>query len=229
MSSSGTQPQAQYYSVLNGTPPCFGRAANVAVIATAANISQFALTGLPGVPADFYAQSVIIDARNAVATSQVQFGNNQFNINVAPETNKAYTIPAFATGPNIKVVFENSTDTLFMIFANYEIEPQDYQGSAVNGQIVVPSTLTYTDATITSTGASQQAVSGNPNRYKLIIGAPFGGIVWVNFTGGAAGPGLPGCFPIFPGCVYESDETVPANAVNVYCSPAGLNIPINVG
>jgi hypothetical protein len=201
----------------------------VAVKATASNISQFALTGLPGVPADFYAQSVVIDARNAVATSQVQFGQNQFNINVAPGTNKAYTIPAFAAGPNIKVAFSNSTDTLFMIFANYEIEPQDYQGSAVNGQVVVPSGLTYSDVSITSTAASQQAVAANPGRYKLIIGAPFGGVVWVNFSGGTAGPNLAGCFPIYPGTTYESDETVPANAVTVYCSPAGLNISVTIG
>lgn len=196
----------------------------MAIKATAGNVSSFSLLNLPGCPQDFYAQSVVIDARNAAAVSQVQFGANQFNINVAPGSYQSYTIPAFVA-PNISIVFEDSSDSLFLIFTNYEIPPQNYQASIAD----LPVAVEYVDASVTSTGASQQLVPLNASRLKLIVGAPFGSIIWVNLAGGVAGPNLASCFSIFPGWPYESMDRVPINAVNVYCQIPGLIIPCTVG
>lgn len=223
--SATTQPQAQYYAVLNGSPPCPGRAGNLAVLATANGVNTFSLLNLASCPQDFYAVSLIIDARNASSTSQVQLGQNQFNINVAPGSYQAYTVPAFAQAPNVNIIFEDSTDSLFLIFANYHIDPQNFQSSTQN----LPIAVGYSDASVTSTGASQVLLAANTYRLKVIIGVPYGAVLWVNFTGGTAGPNLASCFPIFPGLPYESLDRIPATSITGYCSPAGLLIPITVG
>jgi hypothetical protein len=87
----------------------------------------------------------------------------------------------------------------------------------------------YSDASVESTGASQQLVSANGARKYLLIGAPTTAPVWVNFSGGSAGVGLTGCFQISAGGFYESNLVVPSNAVNVFCVDAGLIIPCTEG
>lgn len=101
--------------------------------------------------------------------------------------------------------------------------PVDIVGGTIFGA------LAYNDASVTSTGASQQLLAANNARKYVLIGAPASADVWVNFSGGAAGIGLTGCFKIASGGFYESNLYVPSNVVNVYCATASLIIPCTTG
>lgn len=101
--------------------------------------------------------------------------------------------------------------------------PVDIIGGSIFGAVV------YSDASITSSGVSQQLIPANSNRKYLLVGAPSGADIWVNFSGGTAGVGLTGSFKIGAGGFYESNLYVPSNIVTVFCSTANLVIPCTTG
>lgn len=95
---------------------------------------------------------------------------------------------------------------------------------------LVPQAIILTDASVESTGASQQLVAANASRKYLMIGAPQSEPIWINFAGGTAGPSLTGCVQLSAGGIYESpDASVPSNSVTVYCATGSLIIPCIVG
>lgn len=113
--------------------------------------------------------------------------------------------------------------------ANVNITNPSVPVNITNGSVSLSGTVPYNDASVTSTGASQQLVASNNNRKYLLIGAPSSADIWVNFAGGTAGASLTGCFKIAAGGFYESNIYVPSNVVNVFCATNSLIIPCTVG
>jgi hypothetical protein len=192
----------------------------------------------------FQAQSMRVNNSGnnvGVTVSETIYGWSQY---VPAGETLVFNFPAIQT-PQFEFSADSGTQNFtvdmfdFPAFAFASSNPNEATGTPIApGSTAIPvvieggslvSAAAYTDASVTATGASQTLVTANTARKYLLIGAPAAAPVWVNFSGGTAGPNLTGCFQIGAGGFYESNLWVPSNQVNVYCANAGAIIACTEG
>lgn len=213
---------------------------NVSLAGNSANISIASIQQTMG---NFQPQSVMVD--NSQNTSplilqelifgwEIPFPAGTINWINFPAVNNALFVVSSAGSITATVSFFDFPALPFSINNPANQAGQDV--NIINTPVPVSITsgsiggaVTYSDASVTSTGASQELVAANAARKYLLIGAPEASEIWVNFSGGTAGPNLTGCFQIGAGGFYESNIYVPGNEVTVYCATASLVIPCSVG
>jgi hypothetical protein len=209
----------------------------------AGNQAVISISSIQQQMGNFQPQSVIVDNTNNAADivmvseltgwqKRIPAGNN-LGFNFPSVSNDIFTFTStgsiaanilFFDFPWLPDATENLTNS---VPQTVSISDQPIDVNITGGQIT-QATL-YTDASVTSTGASQTLVAANTGRRYILIGAPSASAIWVNFSGGTAGPNLTGCFEIGAGGFYESNLLVPSNAVTVYCVSSGLIIPCTTG
>lgn len=168
-----------------------------------------------------------------LGTVQVDNTANPFDLQVSfPDTGATNDIPALSsayilalTGQQNFSVSSPVTDLvpITVVVLNVVVNPTGSVAGAFAISNAGPVAVTPLSRSKTVGAAVSTALfAANPARKAMMFAMPLTSDGWVNFLGGAAGPGLADSFYMTPGQSFTSPDWVPQTPVNVYVTSGGM-------